>query len=85
MKPAVTEYTVVEKEQLSDFESYKRSLGMLLGVTIASFVIGIVTSNTVAYFLGAVWAIATVFIWYLEKESFPHIREAIKDTRGGEQ
>lgn len=80
----MSDYRVVDKEQLKDYRDYKYGIGMLHGLIVASIVIGFVTGTPAAYVFAVVWGMASVLVWYLEKDDFSNIRQVVKDAEEGE-
>ncbi|MFB1064889.1 hypothetical protein [Natrinema sp. H-ect4] len=80
----MSDYTVVEKNQLQRFRNYVALLCTLLGASAVSFAIGIFTGTEVAFFLAILYLIGVVGIWHLFRDDFSNISQAIEDAEDGD-
>lgn len=76
----MSDYTVVEKNQLQGFRNYVAFLCALLGASAVSFAIGIFTGTEAAFVLAGLYLIGFIGIWHLFRDDFSNIRQAIEDA-----
>jgi len=78
----VSDYAVVDEEELKNYQDYMYSLGALSIIAGASFGIGVVNSSWTLLALSAV--LVTVFGVLILKgrEWFPTVNKALKYARG---
>ncbi|WP_058825738.1 hypothetical protein [Haloferax sp. Q22] len=81
----MSNYTFVEKSELQSFSNYISFLYALLGASAVSFAVGIFTGTEAAFFLAVLYLIGLVGVWYLFRDDFSNIRQAIEDVRGENQ
>lgn len=81
----MSDITVVDKEELQGFRNYIYWFAAFLGASVASFVVGLSTDTAAAYIPAALYAAGLLGVWYLFKDDFSNIRQAIKDAEGGNQ
>jgi hypothetical protein len=78
----VSDYTVVEKEQLLNFRAFIWYLSASFGISFGSSIVGIFTGEMLGIFLGLLWFLAGAVVLYMGAGKFPNIDQAIEDAKG---
>jgi len=79
----VSEWTVVRKEDLRGYENYIYFMGLVGAMAIASVVQAVVSKSIQAFIAAGVFLAIFGAAFYLTKDSFPTVRKAFEDARGG--
>ena len=81
----MSDYTVVEKEQLLSYRAFIYYLSVIFGVSLGSSIVGIVTGEMLGIFSGAFWLVVGAVVLYIGAGEFPNINQAIEDAKKGDE
>ena len=82
----MSDYTVVKKRELRNYENFMYFMGIVSAMTIASIVAAVVTGSAKAFASAVVFSALVLAGLYSAKDSFPTVRKALRDAeKGGEQ
>lgn len=78
----MSDYTVVKKRELRNYENFMYFMGIVSAMTIASIVAAIVTKSIKAFASAIVFSALVLGGLYSAKDSFPTVRKALRYARG---
>ena len=81
----MSDYTVVEKKQLQLFKGYMLWSGSFFGAFVATSLLGFLTGTVEAYFLSILNLLSVIGVWYVFRDDFSNIRQAIEEAEGDGQ
>lgn len=81
----MSDFTVVDKGELSDYREYLVSQGVGAGVATGCFAFGVTVLPKVGFAGAALFTGASLIHWYSNRDQYQAVRKVIRDARGENQ